>query len=183
VRRLGLVLFFGFITGCASSVIVDPGTVHIGERMSVRADDGWNRIDGDSSADATQVWTAEGVTLDMLLFYDGNLPGWRPGMLPHDVVELYESLVARDGGAFRLERLAPARFGEAPGFFFEHTTTTRSGLELRGRAYGALVEEKLYLMSYTAPASHFYAKHLPRVEALAASARFRPRGNAAFASP
>ena len=151
--------------------------------MSVRSDGGWNRIDGDSSADATEVWTAEGVTLDMLLFYDGSVPGWRPGMLPHDIVELYESLVARDGGAFRLERLVPARFGEAQGFLFEHSTTAPSGLELRGRAYGTLVDGRLYLMSYTAPALHFYAKHLPRVEALAASARFRRRGSGAFASP
>ena len=104
-------------------------------------------------------------------------------MLPHDIVELYESLVAQDGAAFRLERLAPARFGEAQGFLFEHSTITRTGLELRGRAYGALVEERLYLMSYTAPALHFYAKHLPCVEALAASARFTRRGSAAFAFP
>jgi hypothetical protein len=183
MRFFSSILAFALLFGCASSSKVDDGTVTIGDWMSVRSDGDWSRIKGDASADATQAWTAEGVTLDMLLFYDGSLPGWRPGMLPHDIVELYESLVAQDGATFRLERLAPARFGEAPGFVFEHSTTARSGLELRGRAYGAVVEERLYLMSYTAPALHFYAKHLPRVEALAASARFRRRGSAAFASP
>jgi hypothetical protein len=182
MKRLCLALALLFLAGCVSTARVESGTVMIGDALMVSSDGAWNRVDGDSE-DASQVWTAEGVTLDMVLFYDGNFPGWRPRMLPHDIVDLYEALVVQDRASFRLERLAPAQLGDAQGFLFEHRTTTRDGLVLRGRAYGAVVDGRLYFMSYTAPASHFYAKHLPRVEALAASARIRRRESGAFASP
>jgi hypothetical protein len=184
------------LAGCASVARVD-GSFTVGEALELSTDGRWNRIDPPGSeADADEVWTAEGVTLDMILFYVGvadgeplgrqggaEAPIFRAGMLPHDVVELYEATLSRDGARFALERLAPARFGGADGFLFEHTTTPRAGARLRGRAYGALVDGRLYLMSYSAPEAHFYAKHLPAVEALAASARIRRRESAASASP
>ena len=175
------------LAGCASMAQVEPGEFTIAGALTVRSDGRWNRVEPPrSEADATAVWTAEGVTLDMLLFYVGIAEGergFRAAMLPHEVVELYESWVAEDGSSFRLERLAPAQLGGTPGFVFEHKTTTRSGLALRGLAYGAVVERRLYLISYTAPDSHLYAKHLPAVQALAASARIRRRESAAFSSP
>jgi hypothetical protein len=180
MRRLLIVLF---VAGCASIEPVEPGMVRVAEDLEVRSDGRWSRVDGEAESDATQVWTAEGLTLDMIVFYVDNLPGFRPGMQPHEVAELYGALVAQDGGRMQLERLAPATFGGARGFVFEHFTTTRPGLVLRGRAYGAVVEERLYLLSYTAPDSHFYEKHLAAVEALAASARIRCRGNGACAFP
>lgn len=193
MTRLLLVLL---LAGCASVARVD-GSFTVGQALELTTDGRWNRIDPPGSeADADEVWTADGVTLDMVLFYVGiadgaplgraggaQAPVFRAGMLPHDAVELYEANVTRDGAIFRLERLAPARFGGAEGFVFEHTTTPRSGAQLRGRAYGAVVDGRLYLMSYSAPAAHFYAKHLPAVEALAASAKIKPRETAAYASP
>lgn len=195
--RLCIVLLL-LAAGCASIAKVEPGTVTVGESLVLRADARWNRLDPPyPEADADEAWTAEGVTLDMILFYVGvadghtlgaradptRVPAFRAGMLPHDIVELYEAMVAHDGSTFRLERLAPAQFGGTQGFLFEHTTTARSGPVLRGLAYGAVLDERLYLMSYTAPAAHFYAKHLASVQALAASARIRRRENAAFSSP
>jgi hypothetical protein len=192
------ILFLFLAAGCASMEQVAPGTVTVGDNLVLIADGRWNRLDPPApEADADEAWTAEGVTLDMILFYVGvadghalgeradaaRMPAFRAGMLPHDIVELYEAMVAHDGGAFKLERLAPARFGGVPGFVFEHTTTARSGPPLRGLAYGAVVDGRLYLMSYTAPAAHFYAKHLESVHALAASARITPRESAAFSSP
>ena len=183
------------LAGCASMAKVEPGAVTIGDALVVRSDGHWNRVEPpQAEADASEVWTAEGVTLDMLLFYVGvadgetlgtaqNQPVFRAGMLPHEIVELYEALVAQDGSAFRLERLAPTPFGGTQGFLFEHRTTLRNGLVLRGRAYGSVVEGRLYLLSFTAPDSHFYAKHLPSVDALAASAKITRRETAASASP
>jgi hypothetical protein len=192
IRRLSLLLL---VTGCSSISLVEPGAVHIGDALVVTGSSHWNRLEPDAEADAHEAWTAEGVTLDMVLFYGGiadgealgtradKLPLFRAGMLPHDIVELYAAMVARDGGTFQLERLAPAGFGGARGFLFEHRTTPRTGAALRGRAYGAVVDGRLYLISYTAPEGHFYAKHLAAVEALAASARVTRRESAASASP
>lgn len=184
------------LAGCASVARVD-GSFLVADALELRTDGRWNRIDPPGSeADADEVWTADGVTLDMILFYVGvadgealgrdggaQAPVFHAGMLPHEVVELYEAMVARDGARFRLERLAPASFVGKDGFLFEHTTTPRAGAQLRGRAYGAVIDGRLYLMSYSAPEAHFYAKHLPAVEALAASARIRRRESAASASP
>lgn len=183
MNRVCLILVLIFVSACSSIARIESGTVLIGDALTVSSDGRWNRLDGDAESDATQAWTAEGVTLDMILFYAGNLPGFLPGMLPHDIVELYAGLVAQDGGTLRLERLAPAQFGGVQGFLFEHVSTNRTGLVLRGLAYGAVLEDRLYLMSYTAPDSHFYVKHLAAVQALAASARIRRRESAAFASP
>ena len=185
------------VSGCSTISMVDHTPVQIGESLVVSGSPHWNRLQPDADADADEAWTAEGVTLDMVLFYAGiadgdalgaradkdKMPLIRAGMLPHDVVELYEAMVARDGGVFRLERLAPASFGGAKGFVFEHTTTPRTGPALRGRAYGAVLDGRLYLISYTAPDGYFYAKHLAAVEALAASARIKRRESAASASP
>lgn len=180
---IGRFIIVLLLTGCASVAPVEPGTVRIGDALEVRSDGRWSRVDGEAESDATAVWTSEGLTLDMILFYVDNLPGFQPGMLAHEVVELYASLVAQDGGRLQLARLSPFAFGGTAGFLFEHVTTTRAGLVLRGRAYGTVVQGRLYLLSYTAPDSHFYAKHLPAVEALAASARIRRRETGASAFP
>jgi hypothetical protein len=194
---LFVLLFDLLLAGCASIARVEHGSFTVGEALEVTSDGRWNRIDPPGSeTDADEAWTAEGVTLDMIVFYVGiedgaplgrgagpQAPVFRAGMLPHDVLELYEANVAQDGAAVRVERLAPARFGGVDGFLFEHTTMPRSGAALRGRVYGAVVDARLYLMSYSAPEAYFYAKHLPAVEALAATARIRRRESAASASP
>jgi hypothetical protein len=182
------------LAGCSSMERVEPGTFTIGEALIVNADGRWNRLE--PPRDGAEIWTADGMTLDRLAFYVGvaegetlgaapsaKAPRWRASMTPHDVVELYEALVTQEGSAFRLERLAPAQFGGRQGFLFEHTTVPREGPALGGLAYGAVEGGKLYLLSYTAPKSYFYAKHLAQVRAIAASARITNRETAVSASP
>lgn len=181
------------LAGCTSMQLVEPGRFTVREELSVVADARWNRVE--PATDETEIWTADGMALDMLAFYvvaDGetlgaasgpDTPRWRRGMTPHDVVELYEALVTQEGSMFRLERLAPSAFGGERGFLFEHTTTTRDGPALGGLAYGAVSGGKLYLMSYTAPRSYYYEKHLAAVRAIAASARITSHESAASVSP
>jgi hypothetical protein len=102
------------------------------------------------------------------------LPQFRATMTPHEIAELYELLVTQDGSAFRLERLAPQRFGGAEGFRFEFSLTRkRDNLALSGVAYGAVVGQRLTLMAFAAPRMHYFAKLLPRVEAIAATAQIK----------
>jgi hypothetical protein len=182
------------LAGCSSMERVAPGTFTIKDALTVSADGRWNRLE--PPRDGAEIWTADGMTLDRLTFYVGvaegetlgaapsaKAPRWRASMSPHDVVELYEALVTQEGSAFRLERLAPAQFGGRQGFLFEHTTVPRDGPALGGLAYGAVAGGMLYLMSYTAPKSYFYAKHLAEVRAIAASARLTIRETEACASP
>lgn len=172
---------------------VDPGRMTIKDELSVVADARWNRVE--PPPEETETWTADGMALDTLAFYvvrDGetlgaaasaDTPRWRRDMTAHDVVELYEALVTQEGSMFTLVRLAPAAFGGHAGFVFEHTTVTRDGPALGGLAYAAIAGGKLYLMSYTAPRSYYYEKHLAAVRAMAESARITSRESAASASP
>ena len=172
---------------------VAPGSFVVREELSVTVDARWNRLE--PAPEGSEIWTADGTALDTLAFYvvaegetigadpEPDAPRWHVAMTPHDIVELYESLVTQEGSSFHLLRLAPAEFGGLPGFVFEHTTTTRDGPALGGLAYGAVVGGKLYLMSYTAPRSYYYEKHVAAVRAIAASARIRTRESAASVSP
>jgi hypothetical protein len=184
------------LASCFAMVKVGPGPVAIGDGFSVKLDSAWNRFEAAGTTvfaapGATEVWTAEGMTLDVLAFYIGiregetlgralqagsgrKLPTFRAKMTPHEIVELYENLVTQDGSAFRLGRLAPARFGGVEGFRFEHSLTRkRDSLPLEGVGYGAVVNGRLYLIAYSAPKTHYFAKLLPRVEAVAASASIK----------
>ena len=46
-------------------------------------------------------------------------------------------------------------------------------VRLRGMAYGAVRDGRLYLISYTAPRLGFYAKYVARAEAIARSASLK----------
>ena len=186
------VLLLVMLAGCATMEQVAPGRFTIQETLSVTADARWNRLE--PGPDGTEYWTADGMVLDTLAFYvlaEGETlgepgpetPRWSAAMTPHDIVEMYEALVTQEGSVFRLGRLAPADFGGVPGFLFEHTTATRDGPLLGGLAYCAVAGGKLYVMSYTAPRSHLYEKHVAAVRAIAASARITFPESAASASP
>lgn len=184
------------LASCFAMVKVGPGPVTIKDAFSVKLDGAWNRFEAAGATvfaapGATEVWTAEGMTLDVLAFYIGigegetlgrvvqqgsgkKLPPFRAKMSPHEIVELYENLVTQDGSAFKLGRLAPLRFGGAEGFRFEHVLTRkRDSLTLDGVGYGAVVGGRLYLMTYSAPKTHYFAKLLPRIEQVAGSAQIR----------
>ena len=108
-------------------------------------------------------------------------------MTPGEIVELYEQMVTQDGSAFALKRVAPGRFGDQPGFRFEHTITRKSdNVLLKGVGQGAVVKGKLYLVAFTAPSIYYYDRYLPQVEPLlasAGSARLDARGSERLASP
>jgi hypothetical protein len=192
--RLLLPLAALLLAACTPMVMVAPGPAEVREDFRVTVDSTWNRLTFPgivyAAPGASEIWTAEGIPLDVLAFYIGvregdslgrvverrgkPLPPFRAAMTPHEIVELYELLVTQDGSVFKLERLSPDRFGGAEGFRFEYALTRkRDGLALLGVAYGAVVGNRLTLMSFTAPRMHYFAKYLPRVETLAATAQIK----------
>jgi len=183
------------LAGCAQMVKVEPGQVTVKEALSLNTANAWNRFELGQlylsvAPGAAEVWTQDGITLDALAFFVGvaqgetlgsalpgtskKLPAFRSTMTPGDVVELYEQMVTQDGSAFALKRVAPGRFGDQPGFRFEHTITRKSdNVLLKGVGQGAVVKGKLYLVAFTAPSIYYYDRYLPQVEPLMASARIR----------
>ena len=182
------------LAACAAMLKVGPGAVSVRDEFSVTVDSPWNRLDFPGivfvAPGASEIWTAEGIPLDVLAFYIGvregdslgrmlarrakPLPPFRATMTPHQIVDLYELLVTQEGSAFKLERLAPQRFGGADGFRFDYTLTRkRDSLVLSGVVYGAVVGKRLTLMAFSAARSHYFARLLPRVEAMAATAQIK----------
>jgi hypothetical protein len=174
--------------GCAALNKVEPGTVRLDGGLALTSERAWNRIDVESIWTA-ELWTLEGVPIDLLALYSGvrdgeplvrpfafrdrkRMPRYRSAMTPHEIVELFEHSVTRDGSVFRLERLEPARFAEAGGFRFSFTLLRQDDdLELQGLAYGTMRDGRLYLMAYRAPKTHFFAAHVASFEALVRSAK------------
>lgn len=188
MRSRNLVLFAAvlLLSSCFAMVRMGPGTVTVKELLTVNSDGGWNRLDLPGSGPG-EVWTSDGLTLDLLTFYVGikegeplapaplgskrKPPVFRADMLPNEIVELYESTATQDGSTFTLERLVPVAFGGAQGFRCEFSMTRkRDDLSLRGLAHGAVVKGRLYLITFRAPRIHYFTKHLPRVEATVRSA-------------
>ena len=65
--------------------------------------------------------------------------------------------------------LRPINFGNHRGFRFELTFRTGQGLKEAGIVVGAVLEDKLYLIMYTAARAHYYDKYKQQVERLVAS--------------
>ena len=151
----------------------------------------WNKLRGSLFVDIREVedWTQNGPYLDGISFVSGlkngetlvrqtrrddrQVPKYRSNMTAPEIAAMLESLFRVRGGTvdFRTLGLAPRPFLGPPGFpyDFEHL----DGVEVwrRGRAVGANVDGRLYLILVDAARSHYYDAVLPDFEAIVASAR------------
>lgn len=198
--RTALPFLVSFVlAGCAATMApMKPGPVTIKQDLTVTLTEGWNQfVPGAQGAlpglpGAHEIWTVDGLTLDLLAFFvgigdgeplgkppaesEGVVPRFRSAMSAHEIVELYEALVTQRGATFKLVSLGPASFGVGEGIRFEYVSHRRGdGLLMSGLGYATVVGGKLYLMTYVAPKSHFFARHRPAVEAVAASARINAK--------
>jgi len=177
------------LAGCAAPVTkVDSGEQTVGDRLQVSLEGPWNQVRAPALAPA-QVWTMEGLPLDQLLVYSGikneqliHAEGpasrknfaFRSSMQPDEIVALFEGMLTRDGSSFKLVKLGPASFGGTKGFRFEFALTRRvDNVQLSGVGYGVVSNGELFALLYQAPRLAFFARHQPRVEQMARSARLK----------
>ncbi|TCS72134.1 hypothetical protein EDC61_10648 [Sulfuritortus calidifontis] len=183
---LGMTLL---LASCANVSKVGPGEVAVKDQLTAKLDSAWNRVEFPSSG-KSELWTTDGLTLDSLVFYVGVADGeplaelagrqdkqqarFRSAMPPHEIVELYGTVASEGGNSFKLDKLAPAAFLGNDGFRFDFTLLRKGDeVELKGVAYGAVRNGKLYLMTFRAPKLYYFNKHLGRVEAVARSLKLR----------
>ena len=174
------------LVACAALPRMAAGPITVKSVMTVTSDGAWNKLEF-AGRGPGENWTSDGLTLDVLSFFVGlkegdalappptgsarKPPVFRASMLPNEIVEFYEATVTQDGSTFRLERLVPAPFAGAPGFRFDFSGTRKNDdVALRGFGHGAVIKDRLYLITFRAPRIHYYPKHLPRAEATAKSA-------------
>ncbi|GLR47707.1 hypothetical protein [Sphingomonas astaxanthinifaciens] len=161
--------------------------------MSVTAPREWNRTQRSVLSDVRWVedWTLNGPYLDTMSFVAGlpndkrlirqeykadrQVPKFRSDMTAPEIAALLETLYRVEGGAvdFRTLGLAPRTFMGAAGFQLDYEHLDGDEVWRKGRAVGAVIEGKLYLVNVDAARSHYFAQVLPDFEAMVASARRR----------
>lgn len=164
------------------------------DTMIVSAPRPWNRHRPIFFEDIRQVedWTLNGPLLDGISFVTGlkdrkslvrqrrtanqQVPMFRSDMTPPEVAAMIESLYRVRGGSveFRTLALQPRPFlGAANGFQLDYEHLDDDELWRRGRAVGAVIDGRLYMILLDAARSHYWDAALPDYEALVASAELR----------
>jgi len=189
--RIWIVPALLLFTACVKPVTwvgVQALPLELPGHFTVTGDPAFNRLEGGDPATYDAWWTANGASLDLLRFHTGVASGqplirsaakatkatavFQARMQPEEIVELYESYLTSSGSTFKLDRIAPAPFAGGNGFRFEYTVIRKADdVTLKGAGYGLVRKDTLYLMTFQAPRLHYYASLLPKVEAMAKTAR------------
>lgn len=169
-------------------------TINVGNgAMSVIAPRDWNRTERSIFSDVRWVedWTLNGPYLDGVSFVtalpdnerllreeykaDRQVPKFRREMTAPEIAAMIETLFRVRGGSvdYRTLSLAPRPFLGAPGFQYDFEHLDSDELWRKGRAVGAVIDGRLYMILFDAARSHYYDAALPDFEAMVASAQRR----------
>jgi hypothetical protein len=136
-------------------------------------------------------WTLNGPLLDGMTFVTGlksgrylirqrrtedrQVPKFRSDMTAPEITAMLESLYRVRGGSvdFRTTSLQPRRFLGYNGFQFDFEHLDTDELWRKGRAVGAVIDGKLYMILFDAARSHYYGNAIGDFESIVASARRR----------
>jgi hypothetical protein len=178
--------------GYGGYTLVRAQEVRVGDdSVAVTPPREWNRISASLFQDIADVedWTQNGPYLDGISFVTGlkdgkalvrqrsrddrQVPKFRSNMTPPEIAAMIESLFRVRGGTvdFTTTSLAPRSFLGANGFQYDFDHLDSDEVRRRGRAVGAVVDGKLYLILLDAARSHYFDASLPDFEAVVKSAR------------
>lgn len=177
--------FGGYSLVRAKEVRVGNGTV------AVTPPRDWNKQSTTLFDDISTVedWTQNGPYLDTISFVTGmkdgqavvrqrsredrQVPKFRSNMTAPEVASMIESLFRVRGGTvdFRTTSLAPRMFLGANGFQYDFEHLDSDEVRRQGRAVGAIIDGRLYLVLLDATRSHYFGASLPDFEAIVRSAR------------
>lgn len=174
--------------------LVRPHSVSVGDgSLAVTPPREWNRQRRTFFDDVRWVedWTLNGPLLDDLTFISGlpdnkylihtdthasqQVPRFHSDMTAPEIQAMLESAYRVRGGAvdFRTLSLAPRQFLGYPGFQFDYEHLDGDEVWRKGRAVGAVINGRLYLIMLDAVRAHYFPDAEPDMEAMVASARLR----------
>ena len=161
------------------------------DSMAVTPPREWNKISASLFVDvhAVEDWTQNGPYLDGISFVTGlkdgkalvyqrnrddrQVPKFRSSMTPPEIAAMIESMFRVRAGAvdFKTLALAPRTFMGVGGFQLDYEHLDSDEVRRKGRAAGAIIDGRLYLILFDAARSHYYNALLPDFEAIVNSAR------------
>ncbi len=172
--------------------LVQAHEVRVGDdSVAVTPPREWNKISTSLFVDiaAVEDWTQNGPYLDSMSFVTGlkdgktlvrqrsrddrQVPKFRSNMTPPEIAAMIETLFRVRGGTvdFKTSSLAPRPFLGANGFQHDFEHLDSDEVRRRGRAVGAVIDGRLYLILIDATRSHYFNASLPDFEAVVTSAR------------
>ncbi|SFR95981.1 hypothetical protein [Sphingomonas jatrophae] len=154
----------------------------------------WNRL-GARPGRAAETWTLDGDTLNDLTFYGGietgqpivrevsrkskPLPHFSSTMLPTDLPALLEASyrISLDTPLVEIGTVEPTTFAGASGVHFTYSfTNPADDVRRRGEAWAAVIDRRLYMASFEAPALHFFDAGIEGARKVVATAKLVPQG-------
>jgi hypothetical protein len=183
--------------GFSDYTLVRVHRVNVGDGgLSVVPPRAWNRHRPTFFVDIRQVedWTLNGPILDGMSFVTGlesgrylirqskradqQVPKFREDMTAPEIAAMLESLYRVRGGTvdFKTLSLQPRPFlGASNGFQLDFEHLDDDEVWRKGRAVGAVIDGRLYLIMLDAARSHYYGATLPDFEAIVGSAQLNRR--------
>lgn len=156
--------------------------------MKVTPNSAWNRWSARPSKKG-EIWTQDGVSLNELSFFAGIAPGealfrernkkdkplprFSADMLAPEIVQLFEatSRITLQTSLFEIDSVEPTTFLGKPGVRFTyHYSIQGDELRRNGEARAAVVNGKLYLSNFAAPAIHYFDASIGEVRGIMDSA-------------
>ncbi len=180
--------FGGYSLIRARSVTVGDGSVAVTPPRE------WNRVSTTWAIDdirAVEDWTLNGPYLDSMSFVTGlknnryiirqrrrdaqQVPVFRSDMTAPEVAAMLESFYRVKAGTidFRTTSLKPRTLMGYPGFQFDYDHLDTDEVWRRGRAVGAVIGGRLYLILLDGARMHYFDNAAPDFEAVVNSARLR----------
>ena len=189
----GRILVFALIMAlgaCAQISKVERKTVDVGGAYTVDPQITWSEFPGSATASNGLSWTVDGLFLQRLDLFGGitdgqallepasaeeeQLPTFRADMRESDVQGLVIDSLAQFGYLdIEAANLRPAEIGGRRGFRFDLVMATPDGLEMKGLAAGAIVNDELNLVLYVGTRLHYFAARQSAVEGIIKSIAFK----------
>ena len=180
--------FGGYSLIRARSVAVGDGS------MAVTPPREWNRVSTVWAIDdirAVEDWTLNGPYLDSISFVTGlkggryiirqnrrdaqQVPKFRSDMTAPEITAMLESFYRVKAGTvdLRTTSLKPRTLMNYPGFQWDYDHLDQDEVWRRGRAVGAVIDGRLYLVLLDGARMHYFDNAAPDFETVVNSARFR----------
>ena len=185
---IGLMLAAPLYAASSRLKVAGVATIVAKSTLTVTPDRAWNKAGRPGRL--SEAWTLDGLSINELTFYGGiidgktmfrevdkinaPLPKFNKTMLAPDIATLLESSyrVALGTSLIKVDTIEPSTFAGAPGFKFTYSFAVSDEVKRKGVARGAIIGDKLYMMTYEAPGIHYFARDLASFDKIADSARF-----------